>query len=53
MATLNVISSTSSRHWSLLGHQMLAPSSSHAVVIQCRPEILPEREAAEPAGFLG
>src|ERR1700677_1160821 len=37
IATLISISSTSSRHWSLFGHHILAPVSSHAVLIHSRP----------------
>src|ERR1035437_1176889 len=36
--TLISMLSTSSRHWSLLGHQTLAPVPSHAVLIQGCPE---------------
>ena len=35
--TLICMLSTSSRHWSLLGHHTLAPVSSHAVLIQVCP----------------
>jgi hypothetical protein len=34
MATLIRMLSTSSRHWSLFGHQMLAPMCWQAVLIQ-------------------
>src|SRR5687767_16027906 len=37
IATLSFMFSGSSRHWSLLGHQMLEPSPSQAVLIQCLP----------------
>jgi predicted ATPase len=37
IATLRRMPSGSSRHWSLLGHQMLEPSPSQAVLIQCLP----------------
>src|ERR1039458_7777057 len=38
IATLISMLSTSSRHWSLLGHHTLAPMPSHAVLIQGCPE---------------
>ena len=46
--------STSSRHWSLLGHQTLAPMPSQAVLTQGWPDgSLLERDAAEAAGLDG
>ena len=49
IVTLKSIDSTSSRHWSLLGHQMLAPGPSQDVQIQgqpagsCRNDMPPNR----------
>ena len=54
METLISMLSTSSRHWSLLGHQTLAPMPSQAVLIQGWPAgSLPEGDAAEAAGLHG
>ncbi len=53
IATLISMFSTSSRHWSLFGHQTLAPVSSQAVLIHGCPAESLKSEAAEPARLHG